>query len=530
MISALGLVGGALFVLPTAPAGANSADLVVDYSCTGGPASVASHGPVNLTTRLSVPTTLTVGEPLNVKWALGYKGDPTRFGSPDYFAKGGKVTVTGNVQLAGVWNGILQPSGSEDQPELRADDVLKLPESISDSAHTDRVGKLKITPQQLFVDFTPPEGEVMVNDDEYNRVEYTGAWKDFNDQPWNRSDYHFDIHRTLDKGATASLTFTGTGIEYVAQRDYRASRVLFYIDGKPATPAFVEPSKNSDGTTSNDAHKGGQTLWKFHGLKYGKHLIQVVNDEQGTSDDLGKWAQLDAFRVVTEKLPEPPQEHRATCTLVSAPVSVDVTISSGATASPTISQSPVGTPTSTPTCTPTPSPTTSTPACHYPTPTCTPAPYSTTCHYPTPTCTPVSYPATPTCYPSTPTPTCRLITPVPTPTGTPAVTPTPTPTCYVTPTTVYTTPAPNGGQGTGTTSTPKPTLTVTATVTPTRATPTAPQVVVTPSGGAQTGEAPDERPSGMGLIGAGAAMVLGSAWGGVALKRRRAAHVRGGQG
>lgn len=68
---------------------------------------------------------------------------------------------------------------------------------------------------------------------------------------------------------------------------------------------------------------------------------------------------------------------------------------------------------------------------------------------------------------------------------------------------------------------------MTATVTPTRPTPTAPQVIITPTGGAQTGEAPDEGPSGTGLVGAGAAMVLGSAWGGVVLKRRRAAHVRG---
>ncbi|SFI17002.1 hypothetical protein SAMN05216275_101469 [Streptosporangium canum] len=107
-------------------------------------------------------------------------------------------------------------------------------------------------------------------------------------------------------------------------------------------------------------------------------------------------------------------------------------------------------------------------------------------------------PASPTPTPTTPTPSPTTAAPKPT-------------------TTVTTTPA----------STPKPTLTVTATVTPTRATPTTPQVVVTPSGGAQTGEASDDGPSGMGLIGGGTAMVLGSVLGGVVLKRRRAAHVRG---
>lgn len=111
----------------------------------------------------------------------------------------------------------------------------------------------------------------------------------------------------------------------------------------------------------------------------------------------------------------------------------------------------------------------------------------------------------------------------PTPTPTPT-TPTPTPTTPRPTVTVTTTP-PNGSSTT--TSTPKPTLTVTATVTPTRATPTTPQVAVTPSGGAQTGEAPEGPSSGAGLIGVGAVMVFGSAWGGVALKRRRAAYVRG---
>lgn len=106
----------------------------------------------------------------------------------------------------------------------------------------------------------------------------------------------------------------------------------------------------------------------------------------------------------------------------------------------------------------------------------------------------------------------------PSPTPSPTVTVTKTPTPGVT----YTTTPP------ASTATPKPTLTVTATVTPTRPTPSAPQVFVTPTGGAHTGEAPDEgRPSGMGLISGGTAMLLGSVFGGVALKRRRAAHVRG---
>ncbi|WP_326819840.1 hypothetical protein [Streptosporangium sp. NBC_01756] len=576
-VSMLGLLGWALIVLPSGPAGASSAELVVDYRCTGG---IAQSGPVDLRTKVTIPTTLTVGEPLNIGWKLGYQqGTTSRFGSPSYFAPGAKVTVTGNVQLSGVWSGVLKPVGVMDQPgQLQVDTPLKLPEGISDSAHTDQAGTVKVTPQKLFVDFTPPAGEVMVNDDQ--GVTYSGSgWKDRNDQPANNNDYHYDIHRTVQKGDTASFTFTGTGIEYVAQRDYRAGKVRFYIDGQATTPAYVDASKKPDGTPSNDANKGGLTLWRFHGLKYGKHLIQVVNDEQG------KRAQLDAFRVITKELASPPKEHRATCTLVSAPVSVNVTIAEAPSESPTVIPTDTGTdgPPTTPTCTPTATPTavptatptnsstgtptatptpvpTATPtnsstgtltgtptpvpasiATETPAVTPTPTPTVTPTPTPTPTCTPPpnSPPPPSSCTPApTPAPTCGgtptlgpTCTPAPTPTPTPTCTPTrtPTPTPTVTPTHTPTVTVTATRSGQGTTSTPKPTLTVTATVTPTRATPTTPQVVVTPSGGAQTGEAPDESgPSGMTLIGAGSAMVLGSGFGGVALLRRRAAHAHRG--
>lgn len=458
-VSALCLAGGALVALPSEAADAGIAELVVDYACTGG---VALNGStVNLRTKVSIPTTLTVGEPLNIGWKLGYKQDPTRFGSPDFFAPGAKVLVTGNAQLSGSWVGVLQPKGSLDQPnQLQPGSILRLPEGISDSAHTDRAGTLKVSPRKLFVDFIPPAGEVMVNDDD-PRVSYHAAadWAYLGSEPLSIGDYGRDLHRTDKVNSWASFTFTGTGIEYVARRSNEAGKVGFRIDGQDATPSFVDASKNPDGTPTNAAHEGGLTLWRFNGLKYGEHTIEVKNLEDG------KWAQLDAFRVITRELQNPPNEYRATCSLVSAPVSVDVTISeAGGSQSP----DPTGTGTGSP----------------------------------SPTVSPTVTPTNPTATPSN------------THTGTP------------TPTHTGTTTPPVTGVNSTSTSTPKPTLTVTATVTPTRPTPTAPQVIITPSGGAQTGEAP-QGSSGLGLLGAGTAMVTGSALGGVALMRRRAAHARG---
>ncbi|MGS2643332.1 hypothetical protein [Streptosporangium sp. LJ11] len=459
-VSALCLVGGALVALPTGASGASNAELVVDYSCTGGIALGSSV--VNLRTKVSIPTTLTVGEPLNIGWALNYKnGDPARFGSPGYFGPGGKVFVTGNVQVSGSWVGVLQPKGSVDQPgKLQPGKILKLPDGISDSAHTDRAGTLKVSPRRLFVDFMPPAGEVVVNNDDPQVTYHANSdWEPVINEPLSIGDYGRDLHRTTTGGSYADFTFTGTGVEYIARRSKDAGRVGFKIDGVDATPSFVDASKNADGTTTNAAHEGGVTLWRFNGLKYGKYTLRVTNM------DGGKPAHIDAFRVITRELANPPADYRATCTLVSAPVSVDVTISEpGGSSSPS------------------------------------------------PTITVTSDPS---------------VTPTITPTFTPTITPTPT-----------VTPSSNGDQngnqngGTNsttrstTTSTPKPTLTVTATVTPTRPTPTAPQVIITPSGGAQTGEAPGGG-SGLGLLGAGTAMVTGSALGGVVLMRRRAAHARG---
>ncbi|MEV0967086.1 hypothetical protein [Microtetraspora glauca] len=460
--SVLGLAGAAAIVVPSMSAGASTAELVVDYACTGGVAGTGS-GVVNLRTKVTIPTTLNVGDPLNIGWDLNYK-DVTRFGAPALLPNGGKIEVTGNVQLSGAWEGVLKPMGNVDQEApLVKGSPLKLPEGISDFAHTDRVGVVKVTPRKLFVDFRPPASEIMVNDDDPG-ITYSADWDDHNDQLSQNNDYHLDLHRTTKAGAWASYTFTGTGVEYVAQKDQRAGPVDIFIDGVAGTPPRIDPSKNDDGTQVNDANKGGQTLWRFRGLPYGQHTITVTNVEDG------KWGQLDAFRVITRELVNPPKEYRAECNLVSAPVSVNVNIGEGGTA-PT---SPGGSQSADPSDSGNPSGSPST------------SPSATASGSTTPTPGNSSSPPT-TGNGSTSTPTDSKLTSV-------VVLGSPTPTA----TTTITLPA---------------------------TTPTAAQVKVTPKGGAQTGEAPEtSRASAALLIGSGGAMVIGGVFSGIVLLRRRAAH------
>ncbi len=469
---ALGLAGTAAIVVPAVTAQANTADLVVDYQCTGG---IADTGPgyVNLRTHLTVPTTLNVGDPLNVSWKLGYK-DATRFGAPAYMPSGGRIDVAGRVNLTDGWVGQLQPKGTVEQPgPIDKGTPLKLPAGISDFAYTDREGTVTLRPgKTLSVDFRPAASEVVVNDDD-SRIFYGPGWEDLNDQPSQNNDNHLDLHRTTAKDAWASFSFTGTGIDYIAQKDQRAGPVDIFIDEQPGTPPRVDPSRNDDGTVVNDANKGGQTLWKFRGLKYGDHKITIKNVEDG------KWGQLDAFRVVTRDLVNPPKEYRAECTLISAPVAVQVTIGGGTNSSPSASVEPSESPDSSPSPDSSASPSGSV----------SPSASAT----PTPSGSP-SGDQSPSASPS------------PSASRSPNLAPTQN---YVV--TVVTV------QGS-----PSPTATRTVTLT---ATPSVAQVAITPQGGAQTGEAPERvSSSGMLLIGSGGALLMIGMLSGVAMLRRRAAH------
>lgn len=456
--SALGLVGGAIVLTSGTAARAATVDLNVDYRCTGGVAKTGSP-PVFLRTTVTIPTTLNVGDPLNISWRLAYKNQ-SRFGSPARFAEGARISIIGNMKMTGDWVGILQPKGYLDQTTpLVKGTPLVLPEGISDFAHLDVPGTVKITPDVLHVDFTPPVRDLVINDDDpdvkYNPV---GLWADVEGEP-NDGDIYKDYHQSNTVGDTATLTFTGTGIEYIGQLDREAGPVAIELNGKAGTPPEVDPSLDDNGMPHNFTRKGGQTLWRFTDLPYKEHTIQIKNVT-------GKRTTLDAFKVITQQLSGPPPQYRATCKIISNPVSVDITIGGGSVPTGT----PTGTPTTTPTDgnTPTPDPTDTTPG----------------------------------------------------PTGSNSGSPSPSNT------NTGGTGNNNSNNGTGTTVLTTATATATASARPTTtvtATHTA-QVRVTPIGAAQTGELPERNPSGLTLLLAGCVMLGGGIMSGVAMRRRRAAH------
>ncbi|GAA2779541.1 hypothetical protein [Nonomuraea dietziae] len=355
----MGLTAAACVLLPTAPASAAPADLVIDYECSGtGPSSIAKYAPVRLRTRLTFATDLVVGGALDLKWSLAYK-DASRFTSPGYYAGGSVMNIMGNVQIAGAWQNILQPTGATTIAQgLQYDKELPLPAGISDPGLLNKPGVIKIEPKDIVVDFAPPNGEANVNDGNDidnprgHVITYGPGWTPFDDRPRSENHIHNDYHETSSQYAWAELKFVGTGVQYVGPRDHEGGPVEIELDG--GVRGSVDPSKNAIGDPVNEVHNGGHTLWELNGLPYGEHKIKITNAST-------RKAWLDAFRVITNKDAVPTDFHRATCKIVSGPVSIDVTVKDrpgpSPTDTPTTGQpSPSVTPSKSPTSTPTTTP------------------------------------------------------------------------------------------------------------------------------------------------------------------------------
>lgn len=101
------------------------------------------------------------------------------------------------------------------------------------------------------------------------RTRYEGPW-----YPWTTSA-EADVSRlpraTQTKGSSAELTFTGTGIEYIAEKSSSLGKVDIHLDG-----ALQE-------TTSLELDDFpaflGVSIFSKHNLRKGQHKIRIVNAE-----------------------------------------------------------------------------------------------------------------------------------------------------------------------------------------------------------------------------------------------------------
>ncbi|WP_152990706.1 hypothetical protein [Sphaerimonospora mesophila] len=460
-VAVVSVVGGGLLALPLTTAQAEMAQVDLIYRCTRGVATTPDSRPVELKVTLTVQTALAVGEPLNVKWNVAYQNN-TSFLSPGLFQPGGRLLATGKVGVLGdPWQGELHSLGAKDQELLQAGGSLALPEAISGAVSTTESGVFEIEPRNLLIDFTPPASEEVVNDDAgVPVIEYHGDGW----QDFNDRDPKFnDIHN--DVHATEKKYSTATF-------KFTGTGVDFITEqdhraGKVGFKIDGKPGIPATADASKDANGNPVVV-----VNQGNHTLWGVRDLPYGEHKLvvenldDKWMMVDGFRAVTEEILTPPKQFQATCKPVKKPTAIRVVIGGGSATNPP--ESPGTTPSVTPSGSDGP-----------------------------PT-SPATSPGQSPNGSSSPSPG----------TNNPGTNGSPRPTVTVT--------------NTATASTsPKPTTTTTVTMT---ATPTVAQVEVTPKGGAQTGEAPEDASSGGLLLGSGGLMLLVGVWGGVALLRRRAAH------
>jgi hypothetical protein len=113
-------------------------------------------------------------------------------------------------------------------------------------------------------------------------ITYTGTWYTNNESP----NIGSLAYLTNDKGATAILSFTGTGITWIGVLDPYSGIAQVYLDGTPNTVDTYGP------TTLYQ-----QPLFSVHGLAPGTHTlsIQVLHQRDGNTN--GSWIWINAFDI-----------------------------------------------------------------------------------------------------------------------------------------------------------------------------------------------------------------------------------------
>ena len=81
-------------------------------------------------------------------------------------------------------------------------------------------------------------------------------------------DFNDDVHYSLTVGAAASYTFTGTGVDYISERNGDMGTVDVYLDNVLQATVNLKAS---------GARQVQQTVWSKTGLTAGSHTIRIVN-------------------------------------------------------------------------------------------------------------------------------------------------------------------------------------------------------------------------------------------------------------
>jgi hypothetical protein len=125
---------------------------------------------------------------------------------------------------------------------------------------------------------TPP---LMVNDTS-SQITYTGTWG----YSANRGagDWDNDLHYTTTAGASTSITFTGTGIQFLAP---------IYPGGGSGSVTLDGVAKGTISESGGNTYTAQQVVYSVSGLTAGQHTL-VLTDAGGAG-----YFQVDAFQITS---------------------------------------------------------------------------------------------------------------------------------------------------------------------------------------------------------------------------------------
>ena len=165
--------------------------------------------------------------------------------------------------------------------QTRAGDDVRVALFTSGCQFSDSPGSLyKMWTIPLILKTKPLPKTVLINDDA-PAITYAGPWSHMEKRGWD--DYGDDVHGTQEPGASAELTFTGTGVDYLTEKNADHGPVGIYLDGVFQRTVTLK--------NVNFPRLARVTVYGVRGLRRGRHTLKIVN---AGSD----YAIVDAFSVL----------------------------------------------------------------------------------------------------------------------------------------------------------------------------------------------------------------------------------------
>ena len=146
-------------------------------------------------------------------------------------------------------------------------------------------GLYKMWEIPLVLRTTPVSGSTLINDDDV-RITYSGSWRSLGHRGF--SDYNDDVHYTTSVNDSLQFTFTGAGIDYIAEKHTELGDVDVYVDGTL--------KQNVNLRLENIPRLSQVVVFRIEGLSQRSHTIKIVNKSTAG-------AVLDAFRVYGGSVP-----------------------------------------------------------------------------------------------------------------------------------------------------------------------------------------------------------------------------------